>query len=268
MILNGTQYNLPGYARVKIDGRLTYAYNGEERTPWHVPDDDTNPAWRQSWDRERLIEWAEVQTVKTIILNVEHWPTEQLGDLNVMLEVIRLANPALKLAVWSILPASNYYILANYAGYRDFKAGKPHNDLPASWWELPQNGPTFKAAYDGWRAENTLRAKILGPHVDALCISAYPVVEPPADKLWMGACETELMIAEAKRQCPGKMIFVCWQPHLPGGVVLASEGYARAVIKPAEKKSNGVIVWTDTHVTPEQAAATLSMATKFSTSEE
>ena len=210
------------------------------------------------------MEWAEEQTERSlVILNVEHYATHQLGKLVSMLEVIRAGNPTLKLGIWSVVPASAYYILAKYAAWKDFQAGRPHDEQDAAWWALTQNAPTAEAAYKGWRSENDLRAKILGPHIDAIVPSGYPVVEPPPGKLWMGAREPEYMIAECRRLFKTKPVYLCWNPHLPNSTVRASDGYTAAVIKTGLAKADGVIVWTDRWVSQADAAGVMNQVAAF-----
>lgn len=263
-VINGTQHPIAGFPRARIDGRLTYGFNGQERCAWiGNPDDMTNPAWRQRFDRDRLAEFAEAiePDTRLLVLDVEHYPTEQLGQLGVMAEVIRKHAPAVKIGVWSTVPVSAYFVLADWAAYLDQKAGRPHNSQPPEWWELPQNGPAARAAYFAWRTENELRARILGPHLDCVVPSIYPVVEPPPEKLWMGAREPQMMLAECRRLFPRLPCYPCWQPHLPGGKVKASPGYARTVFSAVRASdAAGMLVWTDRHVTQAEAAAVLDDA--------
>lgn len=264
-LINGTNYAIPGYPRAKIDGGLRYIRNGEERCAWIGGPDPANSAiWRDDFNRDRLMEWAEEQTERSlVVLNVEHYPTHQLGKLVSMLEVIRAGNPTLKLGIWSVVPASAYFILAKYAAWKDFLAGKPHDEQDAAWWAATENAPTVEAAYKGWKSENDLRAKILGPHIEVVVPSGYPTVEPPADKLWMGAREPELMIAECRRLFKTKQVLLCWNPHLPNSTARASDGYASAVIKTGLAKADGVIVWADRWVSQSEAAGVMGQVAAF-----
>lgn len=263
LLLNGTQHAIPGYVRARIDGRLTYTFGNEERCAWVGGPDGP----REQYDHDKLIEFAESIVDPYYVLNVEK-PGKSIGLCVDIIETIRAAaTPGTQLGLWSIVPSSNYYTLANYAGYRDFQAGRPHNAMPASWWAHPTNGPTFVREFVQWRESNTLQARKLLPHVDFLMPSIYPVIEPPADKQWMGGREPELMIAECRRLTT-KPVFACWSPHISGTATLASPGYARAALGAAMKGADGIAIWTDTHASPETATTALSMASEFATSDE
>ena len=264
MILNGTQYNLPGYARVKIDGRLTCTFNGTERCAWIGGPDGP----RRDFSRELLTEYAESLTDTYWVLNVEHFGPDETGKLIDILETVRFANPNLQIGVWSILPKSAYTVVANYAAYADFRSGRPHDARGMGWWAQPSNGPTIVAAYRGWQTDNALTAAKLRPHIDFTCPSIYPVYEPPRDKPWMGAREPELMIAACRPLCPRLPCLPCWQPNLPGGGPRISDTYANTVMSAAMAKADGFMVWTDVFVPESEAAQSLDMATKFATSEE
>ncbi len=263
LLLNGTQYAIAGHVRARIDGRLCYTFNGEERCAWIGGPDGP----REQVDPRALTELGESITESFYVLNVEK-PGQSVGLCIDILETLRAAaTPGTMFGLWSILPASNYYTLANYAAYRDFQRGQPHDAMPASWWAHPSKGPTFVREFVQWRELNTLQARKLLPHVDFLMPSIYPVVEPPSDKPWMGAREPELMIAECRRLTT-KPIIPCWSPRFPGTATLASPAYAKAVIGAAMNYADGLTVWTDTHASPETATTALSMASEFATSEQ
>jgi len=68
-LINGTQFAIPGYARAKIDGGLRYVRNGEERCAWIGGPAPANSAiWRDDFNRDRLMEWAEEQTERSLVI--------------------------------------------------------------------------------------------------------------------------------------------------------------------------------------------------------
>lgn len=264
LLFNGSQFPnlLPGIPDIKIDGRLTYVFNGEERTAWINRDDQSKPNWRRGFDYDRLMEYSEsIPDSSYLILDVEHYRIDMELGLHIdIIETIRHANPSLQIGLFSVLPQSNYHTVADYAAWLDFKEGRPHNDQTASWWAHPNGGLKAIAEYKGWQDTNVLIARKLGPHLNFIAPSIYPAVEPPKDKIWMGAREPQLMVKECRRLFGrSKPCIPVWQPNMPDAVTLASNEYSQAVIKAMAQAADGLAVWMQPQVGETLAHSILSM---------
>jgi hypothetical protein len=262
-LLNASRVeSLAGYDRILETGGMLYRdENGVEQSPWvgGVWGEDRTGApaapWSNRWqtfDRVRLEKFADSVTARVLMLDIEHYADDQLGKLVDLIETIRSFRPDIAIGVWSILPASDWWTVQNFAQYLDFRNGHPHFVMSSQWWHHPNVGKKYEAAYAKWQARNRLAAAKLVPHVDYLAPSIYPARDIDAENLaWELARNAELVIDEAISLAQGKPVLPVYYPWVSASRTPASEALT-AAIAGACVKADGLVLWSDGN-TPEAA---------------
>lgn len=264
-VLNGSRYPIAGVETVQFSGGLTYQDGGVEKSAWiggyygEGRKGDPAAPWANRWqavDGFNLKQFAKSITSSVFVLNVEHYGADSVGRIVDIVERIREVRPDVAIGLWSVLPSSQWWVVYDYAAYIDWKAGKPHINMPSTWWEHPTIGPTRIRAFEKWRQENSFMAKKLVPHLDFLCPSVYPAQEAQANTpLWCMAREPDLMIEECRRLCDLPVI-PCYYPYISGYKRAASDDLNKTIMQ-ACRKADGAIVWSDGNATQAQVESAI-----------
>lgn len=256
-IFDGTVKGGAGPLRALVEGGLRYRdASGNEQSAWiggyygeNRTKDPAAPAdkkW-QIIDREKGRAFARSITAPLFALNVEQYPADGLGRLIDVLELIRSERPDVALAVWGVLPESNWWLFNNYAQAVDYRDSRPHPSAPPQspgWWATTLQQQT--RALEAWRVEARLRAAKLLPHVDVVIPVIYPVFDADDANAWYAARGSGFAVGETVKLAGGKPVYPCFWPYASDPKVKTSDALNRAVLAASfEAGADGFIVWAD-----------------------